>query len=102
MILGVLVAVVNQVNSAILTVIVTAWHVLIHQNERRKRLVLIGPSAGTFHPFSEGLPLLHGARGPQSPEWPLRSLHPAFPPFSHCRVHLLVQHFTPPARPSLL
>lgn len=50
MILGVLVAVVNQVNSAILTVILTACHVLIHWNEQRKRLVLIGPSAGTSIP----------------------------------------------------
>lgn len=50
MILKVLVAVVNQVNSAILTLMLTACHVLIHRNEWRKRLVLIGTSAGTSIP----------------------------------------------------
>lgn len=102
MILGALVAVVNQGNSAILTVILSACHVLIHRNEQRKEAGTHRDISGDIHPFSEGLPLLYGARGPQSPDWPLGSPHPAFPPFSHCRVHLLVRHFTLLARPSVL
>lgn len=76
MILGALVAVVNQGNSAILTVILSACHVLIHRNEQRKRLELIGTSAGTSIPSLRVSPSYTGRGGPRVPTGPSGALIP--------------------------
>lgn len=76
MILGALVAVVNQGDSAILTVTLTACHILIHQNERRKRLALIGTSAGTSIPSVRVSPSYMGRGGPRAPTGPSGTLIP--------------------------
>lgn len=80
MILGALVAVVNQGDSAILAVTLTACHILIHQNERRKEAGPHRDISWDIHPFCEGLPLLYG-RG--APEPRLAPQEPLIPPSLH-------------------